>query len=75
MNEAKMSKERIKLARWPQIALGVTALFVGVMIQPVKKYFLTGNISLDDLTTSFIVFVLGMIMMFFIVRHANKPED
>jgi hypothetical protein len=70
-----MSKERIKLARWPQIVLGVIALFVGVMIQPAKKYFLTGNIHFDDLTTSFIVFVLGIIMMFFIVRHANKPED
>jgi len=70
-----MEEKHLKLVSWPKIVLMVLACFVGSTYQVAKKYYETGNIEQNQIAISVITFFIGLIIIYLVVRHANKPEE
>ena len=70
-----MSKEHIKLVTWPKIILMIIACFVGAAYGIGREYYETGNIESSQIVISTMTFFVGLTIIFFLVRHANKPEE
>lgn len=68
-----MDRDQPKLVTKGKIALIAIALMVGVSIRPVREFLDAGSVSSSNLVSSGAALVIGVIIAFLVVRHANKP--
>ena len=69
-----MCEEHIKLVRWPRIVVMFLACFAGAFYRSAKELYETGSVDPSHLFISILIFVLGIVIIFFVVRQANKSE-
>jgi hypothetical protein len=57
------------------LVIALCAVFIGASLNAIGEYRTKGTVSFGTITGSALAIVICFVMIAFMYRHANKPED